>query len=64
MNSFIPLEPARIERNLCDIRPALSIAEARVEADRCLYCYDAPCTRACPTHIDVPAFHQKDRVSQ
>ena len=59
MNDFIPLEPARIERNLCDIHPALSIAEARVEADRCLYCYDAPCTRACPTHIDVPAFIKK-----
>ncbi|MCA1557189.1 MAG: NAD(P)-dependent oxidoreductase, partial [Acidobacteria bacterium] len=23
------------------------------------YCYDAPCTRACPTHIDVPAFIKK-----
>ena len=59
MNPFIPLEPTQIERNFCDIHPALSIAEARVESDRCLYCYDAPCTRACPTHIDVPAFIKK-----
>ena len=57
MSFLIPIE--QIERNFCDIDPALSIAEARVEADRCLYCYDAPCTRACPTHIDVPAFIKK-----
>ena len=57
MSFLIPLE--QVERNFCDIDPALSIAEARVEADRCLYCYDAPCTRACPTHIDVPAFIKK-----
>lgn len=29
------------------------------EANRCLFCYDAPCTKACPTHIDVPSFIQK-----
>jgi len=32
---------------------------AAIEADRCLYCYDAPCTHACPTHIDIPRFIKK-----
>ena len=39
--------------------PPLSPHEASVEADRCLYCYDAPCTHACPTHIDIPRFIKK-----
>ena len=30
-----------------------------MEANRCLYCYDAPCTHACPTHIDIPRFIKK-----
>jgi len=37
----------------------LSGNEALVEANRCLYCYDAPCTHACPTHIDIPRFIKK-----
>ena len=39
--------------------PPLNAHEAAVEADRCLYCYDAPCTHACPTHIDIPKFIKK-----
>src|SRR2546423_15257722 len=42
-----------------ELKPALSQDAALAEASRCLYCYDAPCTRACPTHIDVPAFIKK-----
>ncbi|HYM83609.1 MAG TPA: FAD-dependent oxidoreductase, partial [Candidatus Dormibacteraeota bacterium] len=37
----------------------LSPAAARAEAERCLYCHDAACTRACPTGIDVPGFIRK-----
>jgi dihydropyrimidine dehydrogenase (NAD+) subunit PreT len=39
--------------------PPLTPHEALVEANRCLYCYDAPCTHACPTHIDIPRFIKK-----
>ena len=44
---------------LAEQLPALSRNEAAVEADRCLFCYDAPCTQACPTHIDIPRFIKK-----
>jgi dihydropyrimidine dehydrogenase (NAD+) subunit PreT len=37
----------------------LSKAAALEEANRCLFCYDAPCTHACPTHIDIPRFIKK-----
>ena len=56
-NPTLPRE--QIERNFSEIAPALSDAEAAFEANRCLYCFDAPCTRACPTHIDVPSFIKK-----
>ena len=59
-NSYCtPLDITQIEQNFAEINPALTAAEASHEANRCLYCYDAPCTRACPTHIDVPSFIKK-----
>ncbi|QMV17604.1 NAD(P)-binding protein [Granulicella sp. 5B5] len=42
-----------------DLHPPLAPASAVIEAHRCLYCFDAPCTAACPTHIDVPRFIKK-----
>jgi glutamate synthase (NADPH/NADH) small chain len=46
-------------KSLSEQHPPLSGHEALVEANRCLYCYDAPCTHACPTHIDIPKFIKK-----
>jgi len=48
-----------IGKALAEQLPALTPHAAAVEADRCLYCYDAPCTHACPTHIDIPRFIKK-----
>jgi dihydropyrimidine dehydrogenase (NAD+) subunit PreT len=42
-----------------DLHPPLSRSAAIAESNRCLYCFDAPCTGACPTHIDVPRFIKK-----
>jgi len=45
--------------NFSDIHPPLTQHEAFVEADRCYFCYDAPCMTACPTSIDIPMFIRK-----
>jgi len=42
-----------------ELHPALDEPSALMEANRCLFCFDAPCTAACPTHIDVPRFIKK-----
>jgi glutamate synthase (NADPH/NADH) small chain len=55
------LERDEIEANFGDLHPPLSHPEAMVEADRCYFCFDAPCTAACPTGIDIPSFIQKIR---
>jgi len=48
-----------LAQNFADIAPPLTPDYALLEADKCLFCHDAPCTIACPTHIDVPAFIKK-----
>jgi dihydropyrimidine dehydrogenase (NAD+) subunit PreT len=53
------LPPQRAESEIGDLKPLYSKAEARAEAERCLYCADAPCIRACPTSIDIPTFIKK-----
>ena len=55
------LSKAEVEENFSDLHPPLTRSEALIEADRCYFCYDAPCTTACPTGIDIPGFIQKIR---
>jgi len=53
------LTDAQLAANFADIAPPLTNDAALLEANQCLFCHDAPCTIACPTHIDVPAFIKK-----
>jgi dihydropyrimidine dehydrogenase (NAD+) subunit PreT len=48
-----------LEENFQEAHKGLSNRDAMEEANRCLYCYDAPCIQACPTGIDIPSFIKK-----
>ncbi len=50
------LAAAAYARNFDDHTPPFDVHEARVAADRCYFCHDAPCITACPTSIDIPLF--------
>jgi glutamate synthase (NADPH/NADH) small chain len=50
------LAGADYAHRFADATPRLTRPQALLEAERCLYCFDAPCANACPTHIDVPSF--------
>jgi dihydropyrimidine dehydrogenase (NAD+) subunit PreT len=51
------LTEKQYEENFSDIHPPFENKEAAlIEANRCIFCYDAPCTKSCPTGIDVPKF--------
>ncbi|HEV2351550.1 MAG TPA: NAD(P)-dependent oxidoreductase [Terriglobia bacterium] len=53
------LSAQEYERNFADMSPPFTSQQAMIEANRCLYCFDAPCIKACPTRIDVPSFIKK-----
>ena len=55
------LSDEQIADNFADMHPPLAPSEAIIDADRCYFCYAAPCTTACPTGIDIPGFIQKIR---
>src|SRR6202042_3101248 len=59
--SFVQQAPVHPETSarFGDLHPPLDRQAAIPESNRCLYCFDAPCTAACPTHIDVPRFIKK-----
>ena len=53
------LPDTRLETKLPDKAPRFTRGEAITEANRCIYCVDAPCVQACPTGIDIPTFIHK-----
>ena len=60
LNNIAPkLDDSQYEKNFAELHPALSPNSAVAEANRCLYCYDSPCMKACPTHIDISTFIKK-----
>ena len=51
------LTPEQFARNFSDIHPPFETQDAAlVDANRCLFCYDAPCIKSCPTSINIPKF--------
>lgn len=50
------LEMAQYAENFADLNPPLSDTQAKTEAEKCFFCFDAPCMEACPTSIDIPLF--------
>ncbi len=50
------LDKDTLAENFSDLHAPFTAHEAAVEADRCYFCYDAPCMTACPTSIDIPMF--------
>ncbi|HXE25233.1 MAG TPA: NAD(P)-dependent oxidoreductase [Roseiarcus sp.] len=50
------LDGETLKGNFADLHAPLTAHEARVEAERCYFCFDAPCQHACPTSIDIPLF--------
>ena len=50
------LDEEDVKANFVDLHPPLTRHEAKVEAERCYFCFEAPCQNACPTSIDIPLF--------
>lgn len=60
MKNIAPkLAHEKYEENFAELHPPLSMNQATAEANRCLYCFDSPCMKACPTHIDIATFIKK-----
>ena len=51
-------------QNFSDLHPALDGHEALVAADRCYFCYDAPCITACPPILIFPYSFAKSPLAQ
>ncbi len=57
--SLVQADLDLLKERFSEVKPPMGLREARIEASRCLYCFDAPCVQACPTHIDIPLFIRK-----
>jgi glutamate synthase (NADPH/NADH) small chain len=51
-----PTSEKEFQKNFKQKKSLMNNTEAYYESSRCLFCYDAPCIQACPTHIDIPLF--------
>ncbi|MCC6600004.1 MAG: FAD-dependent oxidoreductase [Crocinitomicaceae bacterium] len=51
-----PITEQDYDKNFKQKKPLMRQSEAFIESSRCLFCFDAPCMHACPTHIDIPLF--------
>lgn len=51
-----PSNEAEFDKNFAQLKPHMTKTQAYLESSRCLFCYDAPCIKACPTSIDIPLF--------
>ncbi len=58
------LSSDELTANFADLHPPYAPHEAAVAADRCYFCYDAPCVTACPTDIDIPLFIRQIQAGQ
>ena len=58
------LDDQAYDANFADLHAPLNAHEAAVAADRCYFCYDAPCVQACPTEIDIPLFIRQIATGQ
>ncbi len=54
--AHLPPPPESLAQKFANIKPRMTDNEAVIEASRCLFCHDAPCTIACPSSIDIPMF--------
>jgi len=59
LNHHASISTEKLKRNFQEVVPGLREKDAMDEATRCLYCYDAPCIKACPTGINIPSFIKK-----
>ncbi|MCG6883256.1 MAG: NAD(P)-dependent oxidoreductase [Silicimonas sp.] len=58
------LQREALAENFADLHEPFDAHEALVAADRCYFCYDAPCINACPTSIDIPLFIRQIQAGQ